>query len=184
MRVASGWRVALAVAAGLAVFGLHGELLMKVPPRVVLWCAVLFVYAMAGHGELARRRPEPAGLTGYYLAIAAGGALGGLLNAVVAPLLFTGYWELHLGILAGPLVVLMATGLRIPRRPTRTTLLGMTARRASRQLRIAAVLAIVALGGALLWDAARQDRVSCSPPAASTACCASCARSRASRTST
>ena len=59
---------------------------------------------MAGHGELARRRPEPAGLTGYYLAIAAGGALGGLLNAVVAPLLFTGYWELHLGILAGPLV--------------------------------------------------------------------------------
>ena len=67
---------------------------------------------MAGHGELARRRPEPAGLTGYYLAIAAGGALGGLLNAVVAPLLFTGYWELHLGILAGPLVVLVAAGDR------------------------------------------------------------------------
>ena len=84
---------------------------MKVPPRVALWCAVLFVYAMAGHGELARRRPEPAGLTGYYLAIAAGGALGGLLNAVVAPLLFTGYGELHLGILAGPLVVLLAVAV-------------------------------------------------------------------------
>jgi len=156
----AGWRVALAVAAGLAVFGLHGELMMKVPPRIVMWCGVLFVYAMAGHGELARRRPEPAGLTGYYLAIAAGGALGGLLNAVVAPLLFAGYWELHLGILAGPLVVLMATATadssspdtdEAPRNdsdPEPAT---------TRQLRIAAVLAIVALGGALLWDALRQE---------------------------
>ena len=120
------WRVALAAAAGLAVFGLHGELLMKVPPRVALWCAVLFVYAMAGHGELARRRPEPAGLTGYYLAIAAGGALGGLLNAVVAPLLFTGYGELHLGILAGPLVVLMAAAAADSSSPGQPELLGMT----------------------------------------------------------
>ena len=104
---------------------------MKVPVRVVLWCAVLFVYAMAGHGELARRRPGPAGLTGYYLAIAAGGALGGLLNAVVAPLLFTGYWELHLGILAGPLVVLMAVAVADSSSPGQPELLGMTtARRA------------------------------------------------------
>jgi hypothetical protein len=51
----AAWRVALAVAAGLAALGLHGEL-MKVPVHVALWCAVLFVYAMAGHGELARRR--------------------------------------------------------------------------------------------------------------------------------
>ncbi len=57
----AGWRVALAVAAGLALFGLHGELMMKVPPRVAMWCGVLFVYAMAGHGELARLRPEPSG---------------------------------------------------------------------------------------------------------------------------
>jgi spermidine synthase len=138
------WRVALALAAGLAVLGLHGELLMNVPPRVALWCAVLFVYAMAGHGELARRRPEPDRLTGYYLAIAGGGALGGLLNAVVAPLLFTGYWELHLGILAGPLVVLMAAGTADPSA-------------SARQLRIAAVLAIVALAGTLAVDGSNPD---------------------------
>ncbi|HYN03115.1 MAG TPA: fused MFS/spermidine synthase [Vicinamibacteria bacterium] len=153
----AGWRVALAVAAGLAVFGLHGELMMKVPPRVVLWCGVLFVYAMAGHGELARRRPEPSGLTGYYLAIAAGGALGGLLNAVVAPLLFTGYWELHLGILAGPLVVLVASAIADSSSPD-TDEAPRGDRAASRQVRIAAVLAIVALGAALLWDAVRQER--------------------------
>ena len=101
---------------------------MKVPVRVALWCAVLFVYAMAGHGELARRRPEPAGLTGYYLAIAAGGALGGLLNAIVAPLLFTGYWELHLGILAGPLVVLLAVATADSSSPGQPELLGMRRR--------------------------------------------------------
>jgi hypothetical protein len=191
------WRVALAAAAGLAVFGLHGELLMKVPPRVALWCAVLFVYAMAGHGELVRRRPEPAGLTGYYLAIAAGGALGGLLNAVVAPLLFTGYGELPLGILAGPLVVLLAVAVADSSSLGQPELLGMTtvgrddaprqdtvgrdaaprndtsfseattgppdhARNESepasgQQLRVAAALAIVALAGALLRDAVRQE---------------------------
>jgi hypothetical protein len=135
----SAWRAALAPAAGLGVLGLHDELLTKVPVRVALWCAVLFAYAMAGHGELARRRPGPAGLTGYYLAIAAGGALGGLVNALAAPLLFTGYWELHLGILAGPLVVLLAS-------PTDRE----SAR--ERQLGVAAALAILALGGAVAVD--------------------------------
>jgi hypothetical protein len=51
------------------------------------------------HGELYRLRPEPAGLTGYYLAIAGGGALGGIVVAVIAPLAFLLYQELHLGVL-------------------------------------------------------------------------------------
>ena len=133
---------------------------------------------MAGHGELARRRAAPERLTGYYLAIAAGGALGGLLDAIVAPLLFTGYWELHLGILAGPLVVLMAAtrlserarwsraregpaGAADPSSLDQTDALRGDSdpeSASTRQLRVAAVLAIVALGGALLWDAARQDQ--------------------------
>jgi hypothetical protein len=111
------FRLALAVAAGLSLFGLHGALLLRVPVRLVLWSAILFVYGMAGHGELARLRPAPERLTGYYLAIAAGGAFGGLLNAVVAPLLFTGYWELHLGILAGPLAVIFASAIADPLSP-------------------------------------------------------------------
>jgi spermidine synthase len=152
------WRVALAVAAGLAVLALGGEALIKVPVRLLLWCAVLFVYAMAGHGELARTRPGGAGLTGYYLVITAGGALGGLLNAVVAPLLFTGYWELHAGILAGPLVVLLAatrgsaaaTDADEPRWSR-----GLSA--STRQLRVTAALAILALGLTLAANAARQE---------------------------
>jgi hypothetical protein len=139
------WRAALAAAAGLAVLGLHAVRL-KVSVSVVLWCLILFVYGMAGHGELAHRRPGPAGLTRYYLAIATGGALGGLLNAIVAPLLFTGHWELHLGIFAGPLVVLLAAW---------TAGSGVPA--TARQVRIAVALAILALGGFLAADVARQE---------------------------
>jgi hypothetical protein len=49
---------------------------------------VFFVAAMVCHGELAGDRPHPRHLTEFYLWLAAGGALGGLFNAIVAPLLF------------------------------------------------------------------------------------------------
>jgi hypothetical protein len=169
------FRIALAVAAGLSLFGLHGGLLLRVPVRLVLWSAILFVYGMAGHGELARLRPAPARLTGYYLAIAAGGAVGGLLNAVVAPLLFTGYWELHLGILAGPAAVLAAACRpeRAQSRPAREELARTadsslpdgdgapwdgTFSASVRQLRVAAALATVVLAVALAVDVAAQGR--------------------------
>jgi hypothetical protein len=139
------FRVALAVAAGLTLFGLHSALLLRVPVRLVLWSAILFVYGMAGHGELARRRPDPSRLTGYYLAIAAGGALGALLNAVVAPLLFTGYWELHVGILAGPVVVLAAAWAD-------------SSSPEARQRRVASALATVVFAAALAFDAVAQGR--------------------------
>jgi hypothetical protein len=100
--------VALAAAACLALAGLHWALELKPLHRIVLWASVLFVYCTAGHGELARRRPEPTGLTRYYLLIAAGGALGGLFAALVAPLVFTGYVELHLALLVGPLALAAA----------------------------------------------------------------------------
>ncbi|MGH7804558.1 MAG: spermidine synthase, partial [Candidatus Binatia bacterium] len=53
-----------------------------------------FIGCMVCHGELARLRPAPAGLTGFYLASASGGALGALFVGIVAPRLFAGYWEL------------------------------------------------------------------------------------------
>jgi hypothetical protein len=139
------FQVALAVAAGLTLFALHSALLLRVPVRLALWSAILFVYGMAGHGELARRRPEPCRLTGYYLAIAAGGALGALLCAVVAPLFFTGYWELHVGILAGPAIVLAAAWADTPSPE-------------ARQRRVAAALAVAVLAAVLVFDAAAQGR--------------------------
>jgi len=61
--------------------------------------AGLFVCCMVCHGELYRLKPDPRHLTGFYLMIAAGGALGGLFVAVAAPLIFRDYYELHWGML-------------------------------------------------------------------------------------
>lgn len=60
--------------------------------------AGLFVCCMVCHGELHRLRPHPARLTGYYVAISAGGAAGGLFVALLAPRLFSEYDELPLGL--------------------------------------------------------------------------------------
>jgi SAM-dependent methyltransferase/MFS family permease len=60
----------------------------------------LFVGCLFCHGELYRTRPAAGHLTAFYLTISAGGALGGLLVAVVAPLAFSGYFELGAGLVA------------------------------------------------------------------------------------
>jgi SAM-dependent methyltransferase len=61
---------------------------------------MLFIVAVALHTRLYATRPEPARLTQFYLVMAAGGALGGLFTALVAPLLFDWSWEHPLLILA------------------------------------------------------------------------------------
>jgi len=65
-----------------------------------VFLAGLFIGCLFCHRELYRTRPAPAHLTAFYLTVAAGGALGGLLVAVVAPLVFTGYFELGAGLAA------------------------------------------------------------------------------------
>ncbi|HEY5898928.1 MAG TPA: fused MFS/spermidine synthase, partial [Burkholderiales bacterium] len=60
----------------------------------------LFIGCLFCHGELYRSRPATGHLTAFYLTISAGGALGGLLVAVVAPLAFNGYFELGAGVAA------------------------------------------------------------------------------------
>jgi hypothetical protein len=61
------------------------------PERIwvtVLWhFGVLFVLALACHGALALDRPAPRHLTEFYLLISVGGVLGGLFNALLAPLI-------------------------------------------------------------------------------------------------
>ena len=59
----------------------------------------------AAHARLAATRPAPQHLTLFYLVISAGGALGGLLNGVVAPLAFNRVWEYGLTLAAVPLLL-------------------------------------------------------------------------------
>jgi hypothetical protein len=61
---------------------------------------MLFVVAVALHSRLYEARPEPARLTQFYLVMSAGGALGGLFTALIAPLVFDWTWEHPLLILA------------------------------------------------------------------------------------
>jgi len=57
-----------------------------------------FVTAVLCHTELARRRPGVALLTEFYFCMSIGGALGGIFNALVAPLLFSTDYEYYLAL--------------------------------------------------------------------------------------
>lgn len=57
-----------------------------------------FVTAVLCHTELARRRPGVALLTEFYFCMSIGGALGGIFNALIAPLLFSTDYEYYLAL--------------------------------------------------------------------------------------
>jgi hypothetical protein len=68
--------------------------------HVVGNAATVFVAGLLCHTEVARLRPHPRHLTAFYLTLSVGGALGGFLVAVGAPLVFPGYWEVPLTLFA------------------------------------------------------------------------------------
>jgi hypothetical protein len=78
---------------------------------IALHLVVFFVSVLMCHGELARRRPAPRYLTGFYLWMAAGGVIGGIAAALVAPRLFN--WVAEYPILLA-LTVLCRPGLALP----------------------------------------------------------------------
>lgn len=75
---------------------------------IPLYSATLFAACMVCHGELARSKPHPRYLTGFYLMLALGGALGGVLVGLVAPNVFDDIYELPLGMFALCLLVFAA----------------------------------------------------------------------------
>ncbi len=75
---------------------------------ILIHTAALFACCMVFHGELYRIRPDAKHLTGFYLMIATGGALGGFFVVVVAPLIFNTYFELYVGLLMCCLFVLLS----------------------------------------------------------------------------
>jgi hypothetical protein len=96
--------------AAFTVVWLFENKTLSVPAQIGLYSIVLFVFCMAAHGELTRLKPDPRLLTSYYVSIAAGGALGGVFVAIVAPHVFSGFQELHVAVALGGLLVLVAVG--------------------------------------------------------------------------
>ncbi len=69
------------------------------------------VVALLCHGELAALKPPPDQLTSFYLWVAAGGVVGGLCNALIAPVLFG-----VLGNIEYPLALVLAALVRPPKK--------------------------------------------------------------------
>ena len=66
---------------------------------------LLFLVSVALHTEMYRLRPEADRLTGFYLAMSIGGALGGVFSGLLAPLIFDWTYEFPLLILAAGALV-------------------------------------------------------------------------------
>ena len=68
-------------------------------PLTLLHLSTFFVCTMVCHGELWRKRPETSHLTEFYLWMSFGGMLGGVFNAVAAPVLFDSVVEYPLALI-------------------------------------------------------------------------------------
>ncbi len=142
----------VALAAGAWVLGAVTTVLLW---QIALYGFALYVACFTLHGELVRLRPVARHLTAFYLMVSVGGAIGGILVALVAPRVFNGYWEYHVALVATAVLVAIAraravAGSAEAREPqTRTLLLGGGA---------AAIIGVVALSAFLLNDARGTNR--------------------------
>ncbi|WP_104105406.1 fused MFS/spermidine synthase [Nocardioides sp. 616] len=103
-------RLAVVIAAGAALVSLSQNAL-PIVARLGVDLVLLGAGAYAAHARLAATRPHPDHLTRFYLVVAAGGALGGLLNGVLAPMFFDRVWEYPMA-LAGMMLLGLGTGAR------------------------------------------------------------------------
>ena len=96
-----------AVAVGSMAYALSPDF-QNNPVKVMIpfFAVCLFICCMVCHGELARMKPHPSRLTLFYVMIALGGALGGVFVALIAPRVFSGFYELPVGLAACACVVL------------------------------------------------------------------------------
>ncbi|MBN9518000.1 fused MFS/spermidine synthase [bacterium] len=97
-----------------------------------LHLAAFFGVCLVCHGELAKDRPPARELTRFYFWMSLGGVVGGLFNALVAPVLFH-----RLGMIEYPLVLVLAVLVRPGRDPGPFVKFG--------DLRYAAALLVVAV---------------------------------------
>jgi hypothetical protein len=92
--------VAMALSLALVCYLLQLDTSATALLQIAGFSVALFVCCMVCHGELALSKPDPSHLTSFYLAVAAGGALGGAFVGLAAPHLFTRLLRAALGLLA------------------------------------------------------------------------------------
>jgi SAM-dependent methyltransferase/uncharacterized membrane protein len=136
-RVEIFWPAVLVWLAGMSWLLVDPKYQFDLWKQIGMYLSGLFVACMFCHGELYRARPAARHLTAFYLTVSAGGAIGGLLVAVVAPLAFNAFYELGIGLVA--LALLAAVRLRPVNRVARWASLGV----------------LLAVAGSAAYDGAR-----------------------------
>ena len=123
------WAILLALVGTMGWLLVETEYDFDLVVQLAVFLPGMFIGCLFCHGELYKLRPAPARLTSFYLAVSLGGALGGLLVAVVAPLVFNGYYELGVAlvVLATLAALRLATVGRIPAFVSLALLLGIAA---------------------------------------------------------
>lgn len=84
------------VCAGCVLPAISGALPLRW--ELALYLVAMFAACMLCHGELAASRPSPRHLTSFYVAVAAGGAIGGAFVALIAPRVFSEFVEYPIGL--------------------------------------------------------------------------------------
>jgi hypothetical protein len=79
--------------------------------QILGWSSILMVCCTVCHGELARLKPHPSKLTGFYLRVALGGAAGGIFASLLALKFFDLFLELHLGLWFCSVLVIAVLGI-------------------------------------------------------------------------
>jgi spermidine synthase len=95
--------IALAsIAYAIADIKLSDAIIVSIP----LFCGGLFLGCMFCHGELNRLKPASSEVTSFYLMISLGGAIGAIFVGLVAPVMFSGIYELPVALIAVALLAL------------------------------------------------------------------------------
>ena len=89
---------------------LVSEARLPLAPMAATHLVAFFVIAILCHGALAADRPAATHLTDFYLSLAIGGALGGVFNSLLAPLLFKSVIEYPIALACGILLLTFTAG--------------------------------------------------------------------------
>lgn len=110
MRTPSWMRIVLGNVAPVVTLLLIFVIITQQPLPSTFWLiglhlAAFFLLALMCHSELAADRPPPQYLTNFFLWISVGGMLGGVFNALLAPLVFPLPWEYTIALAVGCMMV-------------------------------------------------------------------------------
>ena len=100
------------------------------PPivKIPLLLAVYFTISLYCHAILVEKRPDVSGLTEFYILMSVGGVLGGIFNALIAPVIFNSVYEFIL--VLALVLFLRPSGIEMPEageKPWRLLFIGAAA---------------------------------------------------------